>query len=428
VTDVEDAVKVGSRLVVVSVDSHVGPQLDAYGPYCPADYVDDFDAFLADYHENGGFRPRGSTEVQTDRSKRYFQTIEERYATDPLNSDIATRVQHLDEDGVAVEVVYHGGFNGIPIPFMNRTLADPISVRETELRKVGIHMYNEWVADWASQAPGRLLPTFQVPFWDQEATLAEIRWAVGRGFRAMNLPAPVRSLPTYNQPFYEPLWKLCSDSGLTLHTHGGGGEIFQVTGPGSFGIFMTELHHASRRGMPQMIFGGVFERYPDLKLLLTEQSGGGLAEALKTADSAYLSPQAHRETPYIGDVLPRLPSDYFRTNCFIGGSFMARAEAEEAVTEGWVDNLLWGRDYPHPEGTWPYTSESIRMTFAGLPDDAVRAILGETSISVLGLDEGAVRAVADRVGPTLDSIHDPLGEAPAGSELSLGFRRVGSYA
>ena len=74
-----------------------------------------------------------------------------------------------------------------------------------------------------------------------------------------------------------------------------------------------------------------------------------------------------------------------------------------------LETITFGRDYPHAEGTWPNTADWLTDAFAGVPDDELRLMLGENAIRVLGLDRGALAAVAERIGPT---IADITGRAP----------------
>jgi predicted TIM-barrel fold metal-dependent hydrolase len=294
------------------------------------------------------------------------------YGNDDVNFDPVTRIRDMDADGVAAEVVFHGAFARDPIPFFGPMVSTTFSqdVPDTadarRLRHAGITMYNRWLADWCSTAPGRLIGVAHIPMWDVVASVAAARSAADAGLRCINLPSPRRGLPGYNDPAWDPLWEVCCELGVSLHTHGGGGEGFPVTGPGSVGIHLAELGVAGRRGLWQMIFGGVFERFPAVRFFVTEQNGAWVVDLLQTLDSAYLCPMQSRETPFIQDVLPKLPSEYFASNCVVGASFMSRMEATAAVDHGYWRNVTWGRDYPHSEGTWPYTRESLSATFAGL--------------------------------------------------------------
>ena len=105
--------------------------------------------------------------------------------------------------------------------------------------------------------------------------------------------------------------------------------------------------------------------------------------------------------------LTKLPSEYLRQNVFLGASFISPWQAQDAVTEGYVDNVLWGRDYPHVEGVFqatvgpdeePMTKLALRHVFNRLPASDARKILGENGIRVFGLDSAYLQSVAERIG------------------------------
>jgi predicted TIM-barrel fold metal-dependent hydrolase len=155
-----------------------------------------------------------------------------------------------------------------------------------------------------------------------------------------------------------------------------------------------------------MVWGGVFERHPTLRLAFTEQRSTWVAETLADLDSIYYS-----SFQDLGQLIPRPPSEYFAQNCWLGVSFMSRFEAERRNEIG-VDRLMWGSDYPHFEGTWGYTSLSLRNTFSGVPVDEVRSILGENATKLFGLDRAVLRGIADKIGPTPEDIDQPVVELP----------------
>jgi predicted TIM-barrel fold metal-dependent hydrolase len=426
--------KESEPLIIVSLDAHVAPWPSAYRPYCEAKYLNQYDQFMAEVEQHLTMTP-ATSERDGERPRRYWRDVEEIYGGEDVNADVTTRLASMDGDGVACEAIYHGGFNGLPIPFFSRQLTAtfsqdvPQGADARELRYAGIRMYNRFLADYVSVAPSRFLGLAFVPMWDIEASIAEAKWAKEAGLSGLNFPAPRNELLSYNRPEYDSFWATCSDLGLALHTHGGGGTFPEIDeGPGMMGIHASEVLFASRRGLWPMIFGGVFERFPELQLVLTEQMGGWVVDALATMDSSWLSAPQLRTVPYIQDVLPRRPSDYFRTNVSVGASFMSHAEAVAAVEHDYLWSMMWGRDFPHPEGTWPYTAASLRKTFTGIPEDAVRAILGNNAIRVFQLDEAELKEVAAKIGPTIESVLEPLDERPAGSYLSMGFRDVGSWA
>ena len=172
----------------------------------------------------------------------------------------------------------------------------------------------------------------------------------------------------------------------------------------------------ARRGMHRLIFGGVFERHPGLKLVLTEFARGWWNSTMRELDSVYASPsEALRRQ------VPRNTSEYMKENVFIGASFMPPSEVHEAMADGYADRVIWGRDYPHGEGTYKYpesddeesqTRRYLRWAFAGSPLEVAQDMLSETAICAYGLDREALAAVAARIGPTPDEVIAPLIDVP----------------
>jgi hypothetical protein len=162
--------------------------------------------------------------------------------------------------------------------------------------------------------------------------------------------------------------------------------------------FFTEFLNSPipRRPMWQLMFSGVFDRHPNLKLVLTEIRADWIPATIRHLDTVY---EARR------DELPakRKPSEYWRDNCLVGASFIHKAEVELRHEIG-VETINFGRDFPHPEGTWPHTREWLRDAFAGLPEDEARLMLGENLIRFLDLDRDRLSEIARRIGPSLADI------------------------
>jgi predicted TIM-barrel fold metal-dependent hydrolase len=173
-----------------------------------------------------------------------------------------------------------------------------------------------------------------------------------------------------------------------------------------------------------MIFGGVFERHPNLKVVFTEQRVAWAIETLREYDSLYF---ADLYNPEWRALWPRLPSKYFAEHCYIAGSFLAAFEAELRHEIG-LTNLLWGDDYPHVEGTWPRTLLNLRDTFAAIPEEDVRMILGENAIGVYDLDRDALVEVARGIGPLPSAVAAPVDPAEIPAHPGSTFRRRGSWS
>ena len=112
-----------------------------------------------------------------------------------------------------------------------------------------------------------------------------------------------------------------------------------------------------------MIFGGVFDRHPDLKVVVTENGVQWLPSLIRDMESFF---DTHGGAP-VRNYLKMRPRDYFEQHVWLGGSLMKRYEAEMRHEIG-IDKLMWGADYPHLEGAAPVHRETLRYIFGGMPE------------------------------------------------------------
>ena len=151
-----------------------------------------------------------------------------------------------------------------------------------------------------------------------------------------------------------------------------------------------------------MLWGGAFTRHPKLKVAITEGTAIWVPEYLQLLEQRY------SETHYaqkLGDYRSHLsesPADTFRRNVRLGASCMPRREAELRDAIG-LDNIMWGTDFPHPEGSWPFTRQQMLDTFRDLPDAEIAAMLGGNAAAFYGLDTEKLAPIAARVGPKKSS-------------------------
>jgi len=388
-------------VVVFSADSHVGPRLrEDLRPYCPKKHLRDFDDY-ADHALEGMFAAMGMVMEYTPAGDEHTRQMMRNLKTSG-HYDVYERLREMDADGVAAEVMFHGSGNSEPIPFLPSGMDFFFTPSgDLTLTAIGYHIYNCWLADACSVAPDRLLGAAHLPLWDLEAAIKEAEWAASAGLRVVNLSAPRPGILDYDHPTWEPLWSLCESAGMTLTTHGGA--------PFSGGLWaaMEANGYGSRRSMPMLIFGGVFERHPSLNLVLTEILLRNWWVSWARELDLYWSPVRFPE-------LAQPPSDYVRRNVFLGASFAPPAEVASALDEGYADNFVWGRDYPHPEGTYQYPESDneanmnracLCYTFAGVAPDRIRAMVGDNGIRAFHLDGARLAEIAVRIGaPTLEEL------------------------
>jgi predicted TIM-barrel fold metal-dependent hydrolase len=221
--------------------------------------------------------------------------------------------------------------------------------------------------------------------------------------------------------------------------------------PGDFEIYMLEIMGDNgRRALHELIFGGVFERHPKLKLVYTEVLDRWWTEALAQMDDMAeffwhrdgqrRPSQRVHAGPHGLAKLPHLPSYYCRRSLFIGWTTLAPFEAQDAVDHEYDSQVLWGSDYPHPEGSYQYpraddevpiTRLHLRDTFAGIPRERAAAMIGGNAIRVYGFDQAKLQGVADRINSmTFTELGTPLDEEPEDfvtRSAAFCFRRSGAY-
>jgi predicted TIM-barrel fold metal-dependent hydrolase len=400
------------RMIVISADCHAGPESVAdYEPYTPAalrpalrEYVARIDAFEASAAQGSGAGGRGGAITREDEGLW----------------DAGVRSARLDADGISAEVIFpQGSVPFAPYPAVGgATQMDWTATPEQ--RDAGPGIYNRWLADLCSADPDRHFGVAVVPIAALEAAAEEVGRARRLGLRGgISLP-PIRpDRPGYNEPAYDRLWAACQDHDMVLNVHGGAG-ITYAGGPERIALILSETDFFSRRALWFMIFGGVFERFPRLRMAFTEQRAHWVPGTLAELDSIYRSARSSG----LRKVLPKLPSEYFASNCYVGASFMSVTECNMRHEIG-VERIMWGSDYPHTEGVWPWVREGLRWTFNGVEESEVRSMLGGNAMACYGFDPGRLRRKADQIGPTVQEIAgEPLASPPAdpGVALSWAFR------
>jgi predicted TIM-barrel fold metal-dependent hydrolase len=386
------------RYLLISADCHAGPRPQEVRRYVDPDWRSAFDAWLADEEAGAARRADHIGEpLFAEEAVDEFES-QEKVAEGGMDGawDSARRLRELDADGVVAEVIFPQG----PLPF-DVGLMTYQYPQDPARWQAGVRAYNRWLADFCAEAPGRRAGVGLITLEDIDATLEEVRWLREHDvFGGILLPGSAGSgdQPAYNHPRYEPLWSVCEDLDMPVHTHSGWTPNYGNFS-GSVGIFLSEITWWAHRPFWFLVWSGAFERHPRMRFVMSEQKADWMIPTLQLLDSRYELPMFRQ----LRRTLPLKPSQYFRRQVFIGASFMDEGEWETRHELG-IDKLMWGSDYPHLEGCWPNTHETLRTIFKGVPSKDVAQMLGDTAAEVYGFDTANLRSLADRLGPSLASI------------------------
>jgi predicted TIM-barrel fold metal-dependent hydrolase len=393
---------VPDRYTLISADCHAGGNHEMYRGYLEERFTDAFDLWRSQY--SNPFR-----DLTNDTRDR--------------NWNDERRIAEQEADGCVAEVVFP---NTIP-PFFptGAVVARPPTPDEYELRLAGLRAHNRWLADWCAGQSVRRAGIGQIFLNDLDDAIADVRWCAGHGLRGgvllPGVPDDMPDLPPLYAPELDRLWAVCEELGVVVNTHSGGsGMPAYGPYPAASQLWIVETSFFSRRPLSHLLLGGVFERFPALKLVVTEQGASWIPPLLDQLD-AY-DDQIRRygrigELKYSPDEVPPLrPREYFARNCWVTASFPSPAEADSRHRIG-IDRFLWGSDYPHDESTYPHTREGLRRAFAGARESELRQVLGGNAAALYGFDLEALRPLAAAVGPTVAELAEPYvdGVVPEGN-------------
>jgi predicted TIM-barrel fold metal-dependent hydrolase len=395
---------VNDRYLVVSADCHAGLPCEEYRPYLESRHLGAFEEFCAERRALREQRMADSADFVTHWEAENAEGLRGAF-------DAGQRDKELDGDGVAGEVLFPDAdaiTGGASPPFgAGLSAAD---VADPELAFAGARAHNRFLAELCAHSPHRRAGVALVPVThDPVRAVEEVEWAAAHGLRGILVPTMWRDKPPYHDPVYDPVWAACAAHGLPVHTHSGSAP--QEEYQDNVGIYLAEVVWWAARPLWFLLFGGVFERHPELKFVVTESAAYWAPDLMWKWDT-YLG-GGHTTKKLAGQLagkVSRLPSDYFGRNVFIGASTMSREEIRRRYAIG-IGTVMWGNDYPHPEGTWPHTVARLAETFHDVPVADTREILGGTAVRVYGFDADALAPLAERIGPTPAD----LGQDPARS-------------
>jgi predicted TIM-barrel fold metal-dependent hydrolase len=286
--------------------------------------------------------------------------------------DAAERIKDMDVDGVHAALCFPS-FPGFAGGVFQRAT-------DKDLALACVKAWNDFQVDeWAATAPGRLIPLALLPTWDPQLAAAEIHRAKEIGSKAVSFPdAPVPlGLPSFHdESHWEPVWAAFETTDIPVCLHFGSGSFVpgfsfakDVDDPHApFAVAITVFATNLMWSLTDMVFSGLLQRHPNLKVMLSEGGIGWLPYLMERMDYTW---ERHR---WYQDINKQdRPSDLIKKHFW--GCFIDDVHGIDNRAAIGVENLLIEVDYPHSDSNWPNSRKRIAENLANVPDDECRMIV-----------------------------------------------------
>jgi len=273
--------------------------------------------------------------------------------------DLELRAADMDRDGVDAELVFPS--LGLMLP----------RIPDRDGQRESCKVYNDWALEYCAPMRERLIPAAMIPCIDLDDALAECRRTAEMGYAAFCL---WEGMDNYNDPAWDPIFEFAggNDIPLVFHTGVGNTGIRAMKGPGSAMFNYTRQMNDAVDIITALVAGGVLDRNPKAHILFAEHSAGWLWGLAERMDEIY---EGH--APAVHPKLSRKPSQIIRdqVHCALQndtGSIATRRGVG-------IEALLYATDYPHSEGTFPFSKEVVDRMMTEHPDATM-----EEFVAVLG--------------------------------------------
>lgn len=308
----------------------------------------------------------------------------------PAAVDPKARLDYMDEMGIYYQLLYPNivGFHSHVF----------LKEMPQELATECVRAYNDWLTEFCAADATRLIPMTMLPFWDIDASVAEMARCYEMGHKGVLFAARYDKigLPRLVDDYWEPLLGQAQEMGLTMNFHVGflaspddlKGAVDQSKKM-DFTRESSLVLLGNAQNVAEVVLSGVCHRYPDLKFVSVENGAGWLPFLGESMDWQWLNVGAHKDYP---DRL--LPSEYMKRQVY--GMYWFEQASVRAVIDQLEDNLMFETDFPHatslspgPASESPSPRDVIERSLAGLPDEVVGKVLQHTATALYQLDPPA---------------------------------------
>jgi predicted TIM-barrel fold metal-dependent hydrolase len=282
----------------------------------------------------------------------------------------------MDVDGIHAQLCFPS-FPG----FAGSTFLNAI---DKDLATACVAAYNDWIIEeWCASMPGRQIPLTLVPFWDIDATVKEAARVAAKGAKGFTFTeAPhALGLPSFHTDHWDPFLAVAEEAGMPLSLHFGSGGAPKVAPEAPFTAAIALFGLNSQMCTIDLVNSRIFEKFPRLKVALSEGGIGWMPYILERADYTW---ERHRF--YTGMSDATRPSEIFRTNIF--GCFIYDDAGLANIDRIGVDNIMFESDYPHSDSNWPHAREMLAKSLADVPDAVASKIAEENARRVYNFPRG----------------------------------------
>ena len=283
-------------------------------------------------------------------------------------TDPELRLKDQERDGVQAEVLY--GILGA-----TRRLNDAEAAVEL------VRIYNEWLAGFCDAHPDRYAGLACIPNAPVEAAVEEMRRVIKRGgVRGLEIANTHDIVPLWD-PQWNPVWEVANEAALPVHFHTVGERRpdFEKLPPQlalverAVHISGFQMHIATT--LMSVIFAGVLERCRNVKIVIGESGIGWIPYVLDRMDAEW-------EDQFKDLSLTMRPSEYWRRQC--RATFQSDRIGIKLLDDLGHDTIMWGSDFPHPDGVWPDSSEFIERDLRHLPAEVRHKVVCENAGKLYG--------------------------------------------
>ncbi len=318
----------------------------------------------------------------------YYPNFRPNYeAIPPEMFDAKARLAFMDEEKIHTQIIYPnvGGFG----------MGGFLKLGEPELMIECVRAYNDFLLEWTSADPKRLVGVAALPFWDVPASIAEIQRSAENGFKTVlfcNQPQE-HGQPLLRDKHWDPIWAAAQEAGLPISFHVGGGDLAaQMADPAdigqraNFARVSATAFLDNAKCVTDIIMGGIPHRYPELKMVSVESGVSWIPFIIEALDWQWQNNGVTTEHPEYD----LLPSEYFRRQIY--ASFWFEEKGIATALEMFPDNVLYETDFPHPTCQAPgpasagaHPKDYAEKALAGISDEVVRKVLHDSAAALYGI-------------------------------------------